>query len=538
MRYKGKRFYPKDKPNKNQNIPDAEDVFVDVEDDSDTFDVELDNSDFTDVNEDAVSEAQPNQGDNLTPQLTLREKRKMVKNEKKMRDKNTKVDSKAGVSSKTIAFDESVKKHQALKDKSPKATNNTHSNNNSQKKKLINLDGSDHDKSNTSYQKISKTIKLNKKNIVLAVIIVFVLVLSVLAFSNRDRLTFSNFKNWVEYGILNRDKEEHFPISTDGSLISNGNFTRIDNNLVYVSDTKFATTNNYGRTIYSYKQGFSSPILARAADSDLSLVYNLGGNEFAINNLDSTIYTGEVEDNILVADISKSGVYGIVTAKYGYLSKLYVYSKNNKQIYAYSFADFYITSVSLDSKGNSAVLTGVSAHDATKLSAVYLLDFNKEEPVVFEEINDNIIYHAQHLNNKYVCLIGENASYTLNTFTKELSTVNYDGKTLTAFDVNTDTNNFVLSLSRSGDGRMCDILTFSSSGKWKNTITTELAISAMSTYKNRVAVLCNGMVYLYTKDGNMLLEKEAGLDPHSIVLYSVNDAYILGVSEIRRLDLR
>ena len=388
-----------------------------------------------------------------------------------------------------------------------------------------------------NFQKFQDFYKTNKKNVFLSALIVLVLVLSVVLFTNRDRLTLSNVKNFFQYGLLNMEAEEHFPLSTNGVVITDGNFTRIDSNLVFASDTQFVTMNSYGRAIYTRAQSFSNPVLVRASDCDLSLVYNLGGKEFFINTLDSTIYSGEAEDNILVADISKDGTYAIVTEKDGYLSKLFVYSSDNKQIYAYSFADYYITSVSLDSKGKTAVLSGISAHDGSQIGCVYVLNFTKEEPVLFKEFEDNILYYVDHLSNNYACIIGENATYTLNVLTKSFETVEYNSKTLTAFDINTDTNNFVLSLSRSGDGRMCDILTFSDSGKLRKTIVTDLEITSISSYKNRVLALSEDKAYLYSKDGMELKNVDAGLDPHAVVLYSTTDAYVLGVSEIRRIDL-
>ncbi len=380
-------------------------------------------------------------------------------------------------------------------------------------------------------------LKHNKKSVVMSAIILLVLLLTVLIFSNRDRLSFTSIKNWVEYGVLNMNSEESFPVSTNSDVINGGNFSSTDRNLVYASDTRYAVLNNYGKTVYTNPQAFSNPVMAQAADSDLALVYNLGGTGFCIYNLDSQIYASDAEDNIVVADIAKNGTYALVTEKDGYLSKLYVYSDENKQIFAYSFADYYITSVSLDNKGKTVVLSGISAHDGTQMSAVYVLDFTKEEPVVFKEFENNILYYVDHISNRNICIIGETATYTLNMLTRSFKETLYEGKTLTAFDVNTDTNNFVLSLSRSADGRKCDILVFTSSGKLRKTITTELKITSLSTFKNRVAALCSGTVYLFSKEGVSLSQTDAGLDPHAVELYSTTDAYILGVSEIRRIDL-
>ncbi len=552
MRYKGKRF----SDNKKETVKNEE-VFVDViEEDDDNFDVEEApvvpvEEQTTTADSQAPSDFIAEESAEVSTGLSLKEKRKMVKEGKKEREKQLKENKQepAFSSQEPVATDEKtadtpqkpekrVKKPKRKKKANPPEKAKTEKNTKESKKGSSNvIPFKKKGDSKKFFSTFLQTIKLNKKPIIFALVIILVLVIAVFAFANRDRLTFSNIKNWVQYGVLNKDKEERFPISTDGDVINNGNFTRIDTNLVYASDTKFATLNSYGSTIYSYPQSFTSPALSKAADCDLSIVYNLGGKEFSINDLDETIYTGEAQDNILVADISKSGVYAIVTVKDGYLSKLYVYSKDHKQIYAYSFADFYITCVSLDSKGKTAVLSGISAHDGSQLSCVYLLDFKKEEPVVYEEIHENILYYVEHLNNNYCCIIGEKACYTLNARTKSLKTTNYDGKTLTAFDVNTDTNTFTLSLSRSGDGRMCDVFSFSTSGALKNEFSTDLMIRSLSTYKNRVAALTTDTLYLYTKDGHELSETTAGLAPHSAVLYSVNDAYILGASEIRRIDL-
>ena len=388
------------------------------------------------------------------------------------------------------------------------------------------------DNGRTRFNRLSKK---DRRSIKRAVIILLVLTFSVLFFANRDHINFRNIRNFIKYAVFNSESDQKFPRKLEGTVVNDGNFLRVDTNLIYASDTHFVSLNRYGRTDYVAQQSYSNPVLATAADCHLSLVYNLGGKEFAINNLDETIHKGEAPDKILVADVAKSGNYALVTEKDGYLSKLYVYNDKHEQLFAYSFADYYITSVSLNSKGDGAVLSGISAHNGTRISAVYVLDFSNEKPVLFEEFSDNIIYHVQHLNDKSVCIIGANATYTLNVRKKSFNTFEYGGKTLTAFDVNTSTNTFAISLSRSGDGRMCDIINFKTNGKMRNTVSTNLAVTSLSTYKNRFVVLSEDIAYLYTKDGRLLTQIDAGVDPRAIVLYSKSKAYVLGVSEVGRI---
>ncbi|MDO4748704.1 MAG: DUF5711 family protein, partial [Eubacteriales bacterium] len=339
--------------------------------------------------------------------ISLRDRRKMVKKEKKNREKlikeqksvkpvNSKPDDKS---------DEDRKSTDNAEDKKAKVI--------SFNSKKDTADKKDNKKTPEHKSMSDKLNKQKKKKIFLVIFILVFLVLAVVLYANRDFLTFSNISNWVQYDLFGDNSEETFPVSTGGDVITDGNFSRIDKNLVVASDTKFMTLNNYGKTIYSASQSFANPVLSQASDSDLSIVYNLGGKEFNIYSLDSTVYNGETEDSIFVADISSSGVYALVTAKEGYHSKLYVYSEDNALIYAYSFADYYITSVSLDSDGETAVLSGISTHDSSQLSSVYLLDFTLEEPVFFEEIYENVLYHTAHLNDDYIAIIGESASYVL-----------------------------------------------------------------------------------------------------------------------------
>ncbi|MBR2714634.1 MAG: hypothetical protein IKB73_00300 [Ruminococcus sp.] len=503
MKHKGRRFSNNESAKNESNIIKAD--FTSGE-----------KSDAKAQNIDSEHGPQSEDSDEFKP-MTKRQKRKLIKKSRKLRKKEAEKHSKLEADAKLKESDDAVSE-------------------NSDDKNFV----SDTNENIPFSQWIKNTfnlLKSNKKYLFLSAVILLVLLVCVFCYANRDRLSFTNIKNWVQYGVFHTNDEDTFPISTQGDVITNGNFTRIDSNLVYISDTQFVTANNYGKTIYNSKQNYINPALVKASDCDLSLSYNIGSTDFFINTIDTNVYTGMAEDNIFVADICKNGTYALVTEKDGYLSKLYVYSNENKQIFAYSFADYYITSVALNDDGTKATLTGISAHEATPISAVYLLDFTKEEPLVFEEFSDNVLYHCDYLNNNYICIIGENSSYVLNSRTKSFSTTNYDGKTLTAFDVNTDTNTFTLSLSRSGDGRMCDLLSFSTSGVLKNSVSTELSVTAMSTYKNRIAVLSGDTVSLYTKDGKLLSEEDAGLDPHSVVLYSSSDAYVLGVSEIRRLDL-
>ena len=381
----------------------------------------------------------------------------------------------------------------------------------------------------------NKKSKLNRKRVRIAVAIVLLLSLAVFLFVNADVLSFDSIRNFFKYGLFNENSDETFPIEVQGENISSGNFTSMGQYLVYASDSRLATVNNYGRIVYTSSMALSTPVLVTSRD--YIMVYNLGGTGFEIDALDKNIYSSTAENKIVTADVSDSGVYALVTQSDGYLSKLYVYNKENEKIFAYSYADYYVTGVTLNSAGTMAAVSGISALDGVEISAVYVHDFTQPDPVVFKEFQGDFIYDISYLSDNVVCAIGSTCAYGVKSRSGDVETTSYDGKTLTAYDINKDTDTFTLSLSRSGDGRNCDIYSFNSSGRLSSQFSTDLRVISLSTYKGHAALLSSDTVYLYSKDGRKLSEKEAGLDTHAVTLYTGSDAYVLSSSIVTTLKL-
>ncbi len=384
-------------------------------------------------------------------------------------------------------------------------------------------------------ERSTRRSRFSKKHIITAVVIILVLFLAVFYASNADRFSIHNISNFINYGLLNRDSEETFPLDIQGEKITAGNFVRKGQDICYTSGTKTQVLNNYGKTVFSVQHAFINPILT--ASSNEALVYNLGGTGYQLISKDGDVYNGEAQDNILVGAVNKGGVYALVTQSSGYLSKLYVYNENHEQIYAYSFADYYVTSVSLSNSGTRAVVSGISALDGLDIASLYVLDFTKDMPLYFSEYEGNIIYEVRCLNDKYACAVGRSGSYVINTSSGAIEAFDYEGRDLTAYDINTDTCTYTIALSGSGDGRNCEIISFSSSGRKEKSFTADERIIGLSTYKGRVTLLTGDSVMLYAKDGGHYKDTELRSDPHSVVMYTGSDAYVLCTGYIEAVSM-
>ena len=121
---------------------------------------------------------------------------------------------------------------------------------------------------------------LNRKRVTIALIILMVVFLIVFLFANSDRLSVHNIINFFQYGVLNHDSDERFPVNIQDENITSGNFMRMGQDLCYASDTRVQILNNYGKSVFNAQHGYTSPILVTCGK--YSLVYGLGSTGFQI----------------------------------------------------------------------------------------------------------------------------------------------------------------------------------------------------------------------------------------------------------------
>ena len=371
------------------------------------------------------------------------------------------------------------------------------------------------------------------KRIIIVVIIMVVLGLIVFAVANRDNLTPEKISNWFRYEILGTH-DKGYPVKVVGSTVTESNFYS-DNGVAYVSDTAYVSLASTGDELCYTRHSFSKPMLI--CEGDNVMIYNLGGNGYAVGNKKKlgALRTTKDEKYLITADINSNGDYCIVHQADGYLSKIIVYNKDNEQIYAYSFAKYYINSVALNSQGTGCIACGVTGDSGSMSGIAYLLDFTKEEPAATFTLDENIVYSVEYLSNKKVCIVCSATSYMLDVGSGSLNQVDYGNMELTAYDIDTDTDSLVLSLSRSGDGRLCSLEYIDSSGKVLNVIDSKHSVESLSLYKNRIGILDSGECYIYDTQGKKLGKSDAGNGAIAIRLDDVDIAYVLGVNDINKI---
>lgn len=385
-------------------------------------------------------------------------------------------------------------------------------------------------------EETTRVSSVDAKKIVKIVILLLILGLIVFAFANRNSLTPENISNWFKYDVLGQGDGKGYPVNIVGTNVDANNMITVGNTISYASDTSFVTLSSNASEIQNYQLSYASPVISNNGNN--LLIYSLGGKEFNVGTTNEITYAGKTDDNIFTGDISGSGVYGVVTQTSGYLSKLYIFNKENKQIYAYSFSDYYITSLSINPSGTQCIACGISAKEGSFSGIVYVLDFKQEEPLGTYEINENVIYRSEYFSSNEACLIGDTASYLMNTSDGALTENSYNQMLLTAYEVNENTGNYSISLSRTGDGHSCTVKTFNSSGETVSEIETDYKISALTLQKGDIYILENSNIHCYDFGGNEKRTGDAGSGAKQIKVSSDGTVFVIGVNEIRKSELK
>ncbi len=373
------------------------------------------------------------------------------------------------------------------------------------------------------------------KRIIIGVCVALATGLIVFAFANREKLTWDNISTWWTYDVLG-NAGNGYPVNIVGAEVSTGNFSVNQERVAYASDTSFITLNSTGSEVANIQLRYSKPVMKTSLNRYLT--YGIGGKEYQIHKFDKLLYTGESESAIFTGDISSNGVYCLVTEGNGYLSTLYVFNSNNNRIFKYSFSEYYINSITLNSKGTGCTASGIITKDGVVETAMYVLDFTKEEPVDVYKISGDIALDCEYLNDSRVAVVGKDASYIIKIGNDEYITNSYEDKTLANYCFSPETNTYVLALSRSGDGRSCVLERYSDNGNKTLSVNTDYAAESLSIYKGTVAVLDGNMAYGFDNGGKSTFSCNTGTGSKSLILTSDRHAYVLSVNQIRYIDLK
>lgn len=367
--------------------------------------------------------------------------------------------------------------------------------------------------------------------------VILILALSVvgmLLWFNRQNLAPANIAEWVQDRVVGIGVGDGFPQKFSGSVEAK-NFLSVNQELVMVSDTDLTVYNGTAKVLASRQHSFSEPVMK--VNGSRTLIYNLGGTGYQLESRSKTLQKKNTAENIFAGALAGNGRYAFVTQVEGYCGKLTAYKPDGKELFHYWFADYYPTAVALNADGTRAAVTAISAQDGGLTSAIYLLDFSSKEPVQpFAAYTENMMLDVYWSSDGTVTAIGDKMTAIINTTTQTKVNYDYQGMQLTAYTV--DSGNTALSLTPYDSASSSRLVVLDGGGKERANVSVPGAVRSVSIYGDTVTALADGKLYAYSAaDGAAVGTADAGSDAKAVAQSTESRAYVLGISELRSVEI-
>ncbi len=178
---------------------------------------------------------------------------------------------------------------------------------------------------------------------------------------------------------------------------------RVSNNITYVlSDTHVDIFNRSGKLIRSLQHGCASPALR--ITSGRSIVYDIGGTDYLVFNLYKSYLTGKTDEEIIAADISRSGVIAISTKSQRYTSEVEVLDRFGDSKYVWYCSEGVVSDLCLSANGNRLAVSVQSTVNGMISTNVNVLKYDSATPIFKTTYSDSFYSLTAVSNSKFSAL--------------------------------------------------------------------------------------------------------------------------------------
>ena len=364
-------------------------------------------------------------------------------------------------------------------------------------------------------------------------LILLALVLGLAFWVNRDKLTLEHITSWVKLQFVGDNTGDGFPVSITGSSVAAGNFTAQSGDVLVLSDTSLTKLDVVGRSMLSLRHSFSAPSMRTAGDR--TLLYNQGSVGYLLLSGTQTVVSDSAPHDVLVGAVAQNGRYALGTQGEDGASELDVYQRDGTLQFQYMFARDYITAAALNYDGTMGAVCTVRAEKGELVSRIVIFDFNKPNPVSEFEVEGNYLLDVSWTEGGDIYAVGDTAILIADSSRYEFTEYSYDGRRLTAYHFGQ--GRAFLSVSAYEHAGPSTLLVFHRKAEPLRIEASERIVS-VSAYGGTVAVLADSSALFFdSSTGTSLGQAAAGSDAKGIALGSESMAYVLGVSEVRTIQI-
>lgn len=365
------------------------------------------------------------------------------------------------------------------------------------------------------------------------VLVIAVLAVCVYILANVTLLTPANIIQFVNDTVaLARAGEGSYPVDvSEFNIVS----TAMDRDrLVLLTDMSVVCYTSSGAQLYSRQHGFSSPRLSSAKDR--SLIYDSGGTSLKIESAGKTLLEEALDNTILAADLSDSGVYAVATESEGYNAEVSVYSRGFvRQSFKWYTSDQEVVAVKVSPNGKLCAVATIAAEGGRLKSYLYLFDIRRVEQLAKLEYNESLLLDISFKGNSSVTVVGD----TLVSFVEidspdNRKDISFGNLSLEAF-YNGDDSGVAVSFSRHGDPGSGKTVMYDPKGNILFDAERDTKVTSLYVTRQYVTELSVSRISMYDKTGKLVRSEETGIDSYRVFEYNKN-IIALGNSRVEKYE--
>ncbi len=321
-----------------------------------------------------------------------------------------------------------------------------------------------------------------------------------------------------------------YPISIKGAETLN--VATPGNYFFHLTDTYISGYASSGKELFSTAHGFERPVLSTSKGR--ILVYNLGGKQFHIFDLNELKETVETKQEIICAAISDSGNYAVATYSDKYAAAVTVYNKRGKILFEWYSAEDAINNIAISPNGKKIAISTFNSSSGLFNSKVNIINFKSATPEFSKTIEKNLVYGLKGSNKKGFFVVKSKGTEFIK-WSGEKSTEFSDDYNISLFRSCGSKNAVVF--CRESDQTDNRIAIITKSGKHKYTLKFKGIINDIRIKGSNVYCLSDNTVSVLDFEGNVKLTVDCGYGGNGLSVLTANTVAVINDTQIKKIKI-
>lgn len=346
-------------------------------------------------------------------------------------------------------------------------------------------------------KKITAGFKKNNKNYKSIIILGVVVLLTIFAFIIRE--------NHSEINKSDGDASQNIIDNLNGESYA---FEAYRDGYIYARNGKITYYTANQEPQWEVSGSKTSPKLAVSDEYVLTYYPN---DKFVILTDGENTKKIKTDGGVSYAHINKRGYCALIMEENGFKNQVAVYDNTGKALYKWHNSDEYVTAVQL-SDNNKHMIASAVGFDNNKVGAkILIFDITKKADAENVKFNDAVICAMQFIGKKDFIVVLDNETVCCDINKKTNWKIDYNGKNLCTYDVNSIGNT---ALVFGDDSAMSgsEVLFYNRRGKLKGEGKTDKKVSQIDMQGSTALAVCERELKILNSKGKLLGSQKLSYD--------------------------